>query len=78
MKYGLLFDCDGVLVDTQKANYFSYLSALENTFGASIRKVFTQKTFAEVWGKPWQQWLQSYAFDAVEQIHRVKVNNDPE
>jgi len=75
MRHGLLFDCDGVLVDTERANYFSYLAALKTALGESVCSTFTPQAYSQVWGKPWREWLPSLAFDAADKVHRLKVNH---
>lgn len=79
MKYGVFFDLDGVLVDTQKANYHSYLSALEQILGSStISEKFTPQVFTRIWGKSWQEWLGVFAQGSAKKVHELKVSHYPD
>jgi len=73
MKKGLFFDCDGVLVDTKRANYFSYLSALENVLEKQIGERFTFDFYEKMYGKSWREWLPGLAEDKTAEVHRLKI-----
>jgi beta-phosphoglucomutase-like phosphatase (HAD superfamily) len=73
MRRGLLFDCDGVLVDTRRANYFAYLSALETTLKTSFAKRFTYRHFTRAYGLAWHEWLPVIAGEAALEVHDLKT-----
>jgi beta-phosphoglucomutase-like phosphatase (HAD superfamily) len=73
MRKGLFFDCDGVLADTKQANYFSYISALEKTFGVSFGERFPFESYEQVYGKSWIEWLPSIAANMAPEVHDLKI-----
>lgn len=73
MREGLFFDCDGVLVDTKRANYFAYISALEKTTGLPFGEHFTYHLYEQTYGKSWREWLPSIADDMASEVHNLKT-----
>ena len=78
MKTVLLFDCDGVIADTRKANYRAYLNSLAtHTNTGDIHSTFTFEAFKKVWGQSWKRWLPDLAPGQAEAVHRLKTKAYP-
>ncbi len=60
-RVGCLFDLDGVLVHTRRANHAAYRQAIADTVGATAAERLSDEAFTAAWGRDWSAWLPQIA-----------------
>jgi dTDP-glucose pyrophosphorylase/beta-phosphoglucomutase-like phosphatase (HAD superfamily) len=70
---GIIFDCDGVLIDSFAANYEAYRRALTLLVSPTLAALFSVSFFRSHWGKPWNEWLPIVAGAHTSEVRRVKA-----